>query len=46
MFSGATEAGLLIHGRNDGALYSPVPGSLDNVDLEGLTVTGNSADSG
>jgi hypothetical protein len=43
VFSGATEAGLLIHGRNDGALYSPVPGSLDNVDLEHLTVTGNSA---
>ena len=43
VFSGATEAGLLIHGRNDGALYSPVPGSLDNVDLERLTVTGNSA---
>ena len=43
VFSGATEAGLLIHGRNDGALYSPVPGALDNVDLEGLTVTGNSA---
>ena len=43
VFSGATDAGLLIHGRNDGALYSPIPGSLDNVDLVGLTVTGNSA---
>jgi hypothetical protein len=43
VFSGATDAGILLHGRNDGASYSPIPGSLDNVDLEGLTVTGNSA---
>jgi hypothetical protein len=42
VFSGATEAGVLIHGRNDGTLYSPIPAILDNVDLEGLTVTGNS----
>jgi len=42
VFGGATGAGVLIHGRNDAPLYSPVPGSLDNVDLERLTVTGNS----
>jgi hypothetical protein len=42
VFSGATEAGVLIHGRNDAPLYNTVPGSLDNVALDRLTVTGNS----
>ncbi len=45
-FGGATGAGVLIHGRNDAPLYSPVPGSLDNVDLERLTVTGNASAGG
>jgi nitrous oxidase accessory protein NosD len=42
-FSGSTGAGVLIHGRNDAPLYNTVPGRLDDVVLEGVTVTDNVA---
>jgi hypothetical protein len=43
VFSGATSAGVLIHGRNDAPTYSTVPATLDGVVLEHLAVTGNGA---
>ena len=41
VFSGATSAGILVHGRNDAPSYNTVPATLDGVVLEGLEVTGN-----
>ena len=41
VFSGATDAGVLIHGRNDAPSYNTIPGTLDSVVLDGLEVTGN-----
>ncbi len=39
--AGSTSAAMLVHGRNDAPSYNTIPGSLDGVVLEGLTVTGN-----
>jgi hypothetical protein len=41
VFSGATDAGVLVHGRNDAPSYNTVPATLVGVVLEGLEVTGN-----
>jgi len=41
VFSGATDAGVQIHARNDAPNYNTVPATLDGVVLERLEVTGN-----
>ena len=41
MFSGATDAGVQSHARNDEPNYNAIPATLDGVVLERLEVTGN-----